>query len=103
MDLWCSETSLDCDNYFRAANTFETGTVSQTIAAYPSELRALPDDKLLKDCRVLENLLTTEDRYTPSSVLISYKCVQKEIQPHMRKILAAWLMDVSSLDAYLSD
>lgn len=54
--------------------------------------RALSDPSLLLDNRVLSNLLKVEDRYLPTCSY--FKCVQKEIQPYMRKIVATWMLEV---------
>ncbi|XP_023701650.1 G1/S-specific cyclin-D2 [Cryptotermes secundus] len=66
MDLLCCETECEC--------------------------RAYPDPVLLNDERVLQNLLNTEDRYCPSSSY--FECVQKDLTPQMRTILAEWMMEV---------
>lgn len=55
-------------------------------------IRAKRDPQLLGNPRVLQNLLSQEERYSPS---VSYfQCVQKEIQPYMRKMLAFWMLEV---------
>ncbi|XP_038235400.1 G1/S-specific cyclin-D3 [Dermochelys coriacea] len=54
--------------------------------------RAERDLQLLRDRRVLQNLLSQEERYSPR---VSYfHCVQKEIKPYMRKMLAFWMLEV---------
>ena len=55
--------------------------------------RARVDPVLLKDGRVLQNLLATEERYLPS--LSYFKCVQTDIQPYMRRMVATWMFEVS--------
>ncbi|XP_007947456.1 G1/S-specific cyclin-D1 [Orycteropus afer afer] len=53
--------------------------------------RAYPDANLLTD-RVLQAMLKAEETCAPS---VSYfKCVQKEILPSMRKIVATWMLEV---------
>ncbi|XP_072128871.1 G1/S-specific cyclin-D1 isoform X2 [Mobula birostris] len=53
--------------------------------------RAYKDPNLIND-RVLHNMLKSEENSLPS---ISYfKCVQKEIVPSMRKIVATWMLEV---------
>ncbi|KAL6070613.1 hypothetical protein STEG23_013797, partial [Scotinomys teguina] len=47
--------------------------------------RAVPDCNLLED-RVLQNLLTIEERYLPQCSY--FKCVQKDIQPYKRRMVA---------------
>ncbi|KFU84817.1 G1/S-specific cyclin-D2, partial [Chaetura pelagica] len=54
--------------------------------------RALPDPSLLYDDRVLHNLLTIEERYLPHCSY--FKCVQKDIQPFMRRMVATWMLEV---------
>lgn len=54
--------------------------------------RALPDRNLLYDDRVLQNLLTIEERYLPPCSY--FKCVQKDIQPFMRRMVATWMLEV---------
>lgn len=54
--------------------------------------RAFEDRVLLQDDRVLHNLLATEERYLPSPSY--FKCVQKDIKPFMRKIVAVWMLEV---------
>lgn len=53
--------------------------------------RAYPDANLLND-RVLRAMLKAEETCAPS---VSYfKCVQKEILPAMRKVVATWMLEV---------
>uniref|UniRef100_A0A8C0PSW3 G1/S-specific cyclin-D2 n=2 Tax=Canis lupus familiaris TaxID=9615 RepID=A0A8C0PSW3_CANLF len=54
--------------------------------------RAVPDANLLYDDRVLQNLLTIEERYLPQCSY--FKCVQKDIQPYMRRMVATWMLEV---------
>jgi len=54
--------------------------------------RAYEDPVLLKDRRVLHNLLATEEKYLPSPSY--FKCVQTDIHPNMRKIVADWMLEV---------
>lgn len=53
--------------------------------------KAFRDRVLLKDDRVLKNLLSIEDRYQPST---SYFLFQKDLRPYMRKIVATWMLEV---------
>lgn len=55
-------------------------------------IRAKRDPQLLRDRRVMQNLLSQEER---CCLRVSYfQCVQKEIQPYMRKMLAFWMLEV---------
>ncbi|KAK2853419.1 hypothetical protein Q5P01_006080 [Channa striata] len=53
--------------------------------------RAYQDVNLLND-RVLRTMLKAEENYLPSPNY--FKCVQKEIVPKMRKIVATWMLEV---------
>ncbi|XP_028812424.1 G1/S-specific cyclin-D1 [Denticeps clupeoides] len=53
--------------------------------------RAYQDSNLLND-RVLQTMLKAEESYLPSPNY--FKCVQKEILPRMRKIVATWMLEV---------
>ncbi|PKU38034.1 g1 s-specific cyclin-d1 [Limosa lapponica baueri] len=56
--------------------------------------RAYLDANLLND-RVLQTMLKAEETCSPS---VSYfKCVQKEILPYMRKIVATWMLEQMEL------
>ncbi|XP_078091611.1 G1/S-specific cyclin-D2a isoform X3 [Mustelus asterias] len=53
--------------------------------------RALPDPRLLHDERVLHNLLALEERCLPACSY--FKCVQQDIQPFMRRMVATWMLE----------
>lgn len=57
-----------------------------------TERRAYPDPTLLEDDRVLKNLLKSEERFAPRSSY--FQCVQTDISPVMRKIVAEWMLEV---------
>ncbi|TRY53774.1 hypothetical protein DNTS_020246 [Danionella cerebrum] len=56
--------------------------------------RAYQDSNLLND-RVLQTMLRAEENYLPSPNY--FKCVQKEIVPKMRKIVATWMLEQMEL------
>ncbi|CAD5115309.1 DgyrCDS4297 [Dimorphilus gyrociliatus] len=56
------------------------------------ERRAFPDPVLLKDERVMERLLKSEDRYLPSHPPFQF---QKDVKPYMLKIVLSWMLEVS--------
>ncbi|NXO83132.1 CCND3 protein, partial [Sitta europaea] len=58
----------------------------------PRVPRAGRDPQLLRDGRVLRNLLSLEERYSPR--LSYFQCVQRHIQPYMRRMLAFWMLEV---------
>ncbi|XP_010765791.1 G1/S-specific cyclin-D2, partial [Notothenia coriiceps] len=55
-------------------------------------IRARPDPNLLCDDRILQNLLTIEERFLPQYSY--FKGVQKDIQPFMRRMVATWMLEV---------
>ncbi|NWH94701.1 CCND3 protein, partial [Aegithalos caudatus] len=62
------------------------------VESAPRVPRAGRDPQLLGDRRVLQNLLSLEERYSPR---VSYfQCVQRDIQPYMRRMLAFWMLEV---------
>ncbi|XP_056132276.1 G1/S-specific cyclin-D2b [Lampris incognitus] len=56
-------------------------------------VRAQPDPNILYDERVLQSLLTIEDRFLPQGSY--FQCVQKDILPYMRRMVAGWMHEVS--------
>ncbi|GAB1600437.1 G1/S-specific cyclin-D2-like [Argonauta hians] len=54
--------------------------------------RAYEDPNLIDDDRVLQNLLNTEERYHPSTNY--FACVQDDLKPHMRAMVAQWMLEV---------
>merc|ERR1712242_552464 len=53
------------------------------------------DSIILKDDRVLQNLLRNEERYMPRTPDY-FTNVQVEVKPHMRKIVADWMLEVTN-------
>ncbi|XP_066489052.1 G1/S-specific cyclin-D2 [Tiliqua scincoides] len=53
---------------------------------------AAEDPGLLRDERVLRNLLRAEERYLPRCSY--FQCVQPELRPAMRRIVATWMLEV---------
>lgn len=58
----------------------------------PAIRRAYRDSNLLTE-RVLHALLRAEDKHQPAPNY--FKCVQREIAPYMRRIVATWMLEVS--------
>ena len=56
-------------------------------------VHALRDSTIIKDIRVLRNLLKMEDSYLPGCPDY-FKLVQKDLQISMRKIVADWMLQV---------
>jgi len=59
---------------------------------YPP-VRADCDKIILRDDRVLQNLLRNEERYSPCQPHY-FRTVQVEVKPHMRKIVSDWMLEV---------
>ena len=57
--------------------------------------RAFEDPVLLRDDRVLQNLLATEEKYLPSPSY--FQCVQTDIHPWMRNKVAQWMLEACIL------
>lgn len=55
-------------------------------------VRAQPDPNILYDDRVLQSLLTIEDRFLPQCSY--FQRVQRDIQPYMRRMVAGWMHEV---------
>ena len=55
-------------------------------------LRSLPDPALITDERVLDNVL---NGHKGSPQFDYFKTVQSQLKPHMRKIVADWMMEVT--------
>ncbi|XP_068505708.1 G1/S-specific cyclin-D2-like [Syngnathus scovelli] len=56
------------------------------------EVKAPVDPNILHDDRVLQSLLTVEDRFLPQCSY--FQRVQKDIKPYMRKVVAGWMLEV---------
>ena len=59
----------------------------------PQTVKALHDQSQLNDARVLQNLLRNEHRFSPE-VKDYMRTVQSDITPHMRKLVADWMLGV---------
>ncbi|KAM9824252.1 G1/S-specific cyclin-D2-like [Neosynchiropus ocellatus] len=57
-----------------------------------SQPRAQVDPNLLSDGRVLQSLLTIEERFLPQCSY--FQRVQKDIRPYMRRTVAGWMHEV---------
>ena len=64
-------------------------------------VKANSDSILLKDDRVLQNLLRNEERYAPINPDY-FKYIQVEVKPHMREEVTRWMLDVCE-DNYLNE
>ncbi|XP_035252287.1 G1/S-specific cyclin-D1-like isoform X2 [Anguilla anguilla] len=64
----------------------------QLLCRETEPIRRAYQDANLLNSRVLQTLLKAEDNYLPSPNY--FKCVQNEIVPYMRKIVATWMLEV---------
>ena len=65
----------------------------RTLVDINQPVRAYPDWTLIRDERVIQNLLKLEHCYLPSTPDY-FKNVQTEVTPSMRKIVADWMLQV---------
>ncbi|XP_018559030.1 G1/S-specific cyclin-D2a isoform X2 [Lates calcarifer] len=68
-----------------------TSTMELLCLEMDTIIRARPDPNLLCDDRVLQSLLTIEERFLPQYSY--FKGVQKDIQPFMRRMVATWMLE----------
>lgn len=71
----------------------ESGESVGRAAPAPAHRAAAPDPVLLRR-RVLDNLLRTEERYAVTANY--FGTVQAEVTPHMRRLVAEWMLEVSA-------
>ncbi|CAM5999836.1 unnamed protein product, partial [Sphagnum balticum] len=88
MDLLCGEVTPDHEevDMNRSPKYNQENIVGTTKAA--------EDNNVLKDNRALNHLLCSESRYIPKCVFASYRRNGAEVEPHMRKILTNWMLEV---------
>lgn len=72
--------------------SFRSNTMELLCLEMDTSIRARPDPNLLRDDRVLQRLLTIEERFLPQYSY--FKGVQKDIQPFMRRMVATWMLEV---------
>ncbi|KAG8535754.1 hypothetical protein GDO81_027850, partial [Engystomops pustulosus] len=84
-----------CSSFSFSHSLCCTGSRTPTMELLCCEVdtirRAHLDRNLLTE-RVLQTMLKAEETCCPSSNY--FKCVQKEILPYMRKIVATWMLEV---------
>ncbi|KAF9408801.1 hypothetical protein HW555_011643 [Spodoptera exigua] len=69
----------------------DSGDVGRAQPAVRAHRAAAPDPVLLRR-RVLDNLLRTEERYAVTANY--FGTVQTEVTPHMRRLVAEWMLEV---------
>lgn len=68
----------------------------QLLCCEVDSVRRAHQDVNLLNARVLQTMLKAEENYLPAPNY--FKCVQKDVVPNMRKILATWMLEVSALE-----
>jgi len=87
--LSCSE--IFCESIVEAKPAKQN--FSQPMYPKVLQVNAQIDTTLVKDDRVLLNLIRNEPRYLPKYPDY-FKSVQVEVKPHMRKIVSDWMLEV---------
>ena len=91
-DLRCTESIAGKDSPELAAPIGEVSHV-RTIVDINQPVQAFTDWTLIRDDRVIRNLLQLENQFLPSTPDY-FRYVQKETTPSMRKIVADWMLQV---------
>ena len=93
--LSCTETLCEPILESKPQNQ-KQNLLQQQQQMYPKiiEIKSQVDPALVENDRVLMNLIRNEPRYLPKYADY-FKTVQVEVKPHMRKVVADWMLDVS--------
>lgn len=92
VDLFCEEVLGTDPN--ASPDYGYNSTVSRLPPEMPFVCKAYLDPVLLEDGRVFRNMLNTEEFYISDNNY--FENVQKEIKPHMRKLVTDWMLEVRS-------
>lgn len=97
-DLMCTEVIDDRELQKPVPNVLNPAPMQQrqsqvTMSFNYPPVRADCDKIILRDDRVLQNLLRNEERYSPCQPHY-FRTVQVEVKPHMRKIVSDWMLEV---------
>ena len=94
--LLCDET-LDVNELHKTPPSNDILRQQAQLNNYPDSMpqtvKALHDQSQINDARVLQNLLRNEHRFSPE-VKDYMRTIQSEITPHMRKLVADWMLGV---------
>jgi len=90
VDLFCEEVLATDPN--TSPDYGYNSTVSRLPPEMPFVCKAYLDPVLLEDGRVFRNMLNTEEFYISDNNY--FENVQKEIKPHMRKLVTDWMLEV---------
>lgn len=91
-DLRCTE-SIDGKESPEPASGLVVQREVRTIVDINQPVQAFTDWTLIRDDRVIRNLLQLENQFLPSNQDY-FRYVQKETTPAMRKIVADWMLQV---------
>ena len=92
VDLFCEEVLGTADPSISPDYGYSS-TVSRLPPEMPYVCKAYMDPVLLEDSRVFRNMLHTEEFYISDTNY--FENIQKEIKPHMRKLVTDWMLEVS--------
>lgn len=92
VDLFCEEVLGTADPSISPDYGYSS-TVSRLPTEMPYVCKAYVDPVLLEDDRVFRNMLHTEEFYISDTNY--FDNIQKEIKPHMRKLVTDWMLEVS--------
>lgn len=86
------------DDFLSCAEIFSVTENKNEIIIYQNipkilQVKASIDKILTDDDRVLPNLITNEERYLPGNPDY-FRFIQDDVKPHMRKIVADWMLEV---------
>jgi len=92
-DLTCNEVLDEREILRELPNPVQEKPPQQLGNTNFCPVKSKIDSYLLKDDRILQNLLRNEERYMPS-VPDYFKFVQTELKPHMRELVVDWMFNV---------
>jgi len=92
VDLYCDEILTGRDLGHMTPDDGYQSTTKEYLHALPSVRRAQLDPVLIDDERVFRNMMNTEEFYVSDNNY--FENVQKEIKPHMRKLVTDWMLEV---------
>ena len=86
------------ERYLSCSEIFSDAVVEVKPAPPPHPpklllIRATVDKAMAEDERILPNLINNEERYLPGNPDY-FRFIQVEVKPHMRKIVADWMLEV---------
>lgn len=95
VDLYCDEILAGHDLGHMTPDDGYQSTTKEYLHTLPSVRRAQLDPVLIDDERVFRNMMNTEEFYVSDNNY--FENVQKEIKPHMRKLVTDWMLEVQKV------